>query len=171
MWCIRVGLVVVLGFPSLAWTEEKTQPPATLPPQVCLATAAAKDGSVQMRVTVPRMVPYTVTRQVPSTVQVPTPDGKLANKTTWKSIAETKYKAVMSETVLVVDGKEVRVSRKDGKAVDPQDLPKLLSKQSAVLVFAHGEIDPYYLQVIDDQVLIVVVPASKEFPARSKDRD
>ena len=90
------------------------------------------------------------------------------NGTKYKTVTETHYKALMSNTVLVADGKEVQVSRRDGKAVDPKDLPKLLGKETPVLVFAQGEIDPYYLQVIEDQVLIIVIPASKEFPGRNK---
>jgi hypothetical protein len=106
--------------------------------------------------------------QVPYTVKGATQDGKPALETKYKTVAETNYKAVMNKAVLVADGKEVRVSRKDGQAVDPKDLLKLLSKETPVLVFAQGEIDPYYLQVIQEQVLIIVIPANKEFPGRTK---
>ena len=111
---------------------------------------------------------YTVARQVPYTVEVPRKDGKPEFITKWKIKTETNYKAVMIPTILFADGKEVQVSRKDGHAVDPKDLPKLLSKEAPVLIFTQGELDPYYLQVIQDQVLIIVIPASKEFPRRPK---
>jgi hypothetical protein len=114
------------------------------------------------------MVPYTRWRNVPYKIKEATEDGKPALETRYKTVAETNYKAVMNKAVLVADGKEVRVSRKDGQAVDPKDLPKLLSKETPVLVFAQGEIDPYYLQVIQEQVLIIVIPANKEFPGRTK---
>jgi hypothetical protein len=52
--------------------------------------------------------------------------------------------------------------------IDPRKLPKLLSKETPVVVFTRGKIDPYYLQVIQDQALIIVIPANKDFPARTK---
>jgi hypothetical protein len=146
------SLVAVLVVPLLVCAEEKPPHPTAPPPQVCVASAAEKDGVVQIRVTVPRMVPVTVAKVVPNA------DGKQITGT------ETIYKAEMVETVLTADGEEVQVSRKDGKAVDPKDLPKLLAKETRVLVFSLGKVDPYYLDVVNDQVLIITVPASKTFP-------
>src|SRR5947209_12677727 len=108
----RISLVAVLLFPSLVRSAEKPRPPVTLPPQVCLATAAEKDRTIQIRVSIPRMIPYRVTRQVPYTVEVPKETGKPEFKTKWTTRTETNYKALLSETVLVADGKEVQVSRK-----------------------------------------------------------
>jgi hypothetical protein len=146
------SLVAVLVVPLLVCAEEKPLRPIGLPPRVCVATAAEKDGVVQIRVIVTRMVPVTVEKVLPDA------DGKTITR------KETIYKAVIVGTVLIADGEEVQVSRKDGKAVDPKDLPKLLAKETRVLVFSLGKVDPYYLDVVNDQVLIITVPASKKFP-------
>jgi hypothetical protein len=147
----------------MIWCDEGPRPPGNLPPQVCQATAAEKDGAIQIRVTVPRMIPYQVTRVLEIR------DGKQVTKTF------TRYKALMEETVLTADGKDVKVTRKDGRSVKPKDLPKLLSKKARVLVFARtedfDEIDPYYLEVINDRVLIITVPPGKLFTPEPKERD
>ena len=76
------------------------------------------------------------------------------------------YQACTARVAVVVDGKTVKVSRKDGKAVDPKLLPSLLREAAKVLVFTEGEVDPYYLDVVDDKVLIFVIPADAKFPFR-----
>lgn len=158
-----IGIVAVLLFSSPAGAEEKTRPPGALPPQVCLASAAEKDGAIQLRVSVPRMIPYHVTRVLEIR------DGKQVTKTF------TCYKAVMEETKLTVDGKDVKVTRKDGKSIKPRDLPKLLGKETRVLVFSRiedfDEIDPFYLGVVDDRVLIITVPPGKVYTPEPKARD
>jgi hypothetical protein len=151
-----VAFAVVLLFPNGAGAEEKLiPPPKTLPPQVCLATATEKAGTVEIRVSTPRMIPIESTRMVPR-------DGKPVPETfIW-------YKALMEATTLVVDGKEVKASRKDGKPVDPKELPKLLATRTHVLLVRDEEIDPYFLGVIDDKVLIITAPASKPAPPTKK---
>jgi hypothetical protein len=158
-----LGLVSLLIFPCLAVAEGEPREPGNLPPQVGLATAAEKDGAIQLQVAIPRMIPYQVTRVVEVW------DGKQVTKTF------TRYKSVMEETTLTVDGKDVQVTRKDGRSVKPKNLPKLLSKKTRVLVFARtewfDEVDPYYLQVVDRRVLIITVPPGKVFTPEPKKRD
>jgi hypothetical protein len=134
-----------------------------------MATAAEKDGAVHIRVSAPILHPYTLTKPVPYTIEVPAREGEpKRHETRWERKRETKYMVLMRETELVVDGKEVRASRKNGQVVEPRQLPKLLSKETPVLVFTRGKIDPDYLQMIQDQVLIIVIAASKDFPGRTK---
>jgi hypothetical protein len=163
---ILVGLLVT---PPLPTGGEKPRFRARNPPHLCLATANEKDGTVHLRISVSVIHPYEITKQVPISVELPTQDGeKKRYGTKWEKRTETAFKSLMEEADVVADGEEVKVSRKNGHAVHPRDLPKLLSKETPVLVFAQGEIDPYYLQVIQDHVLIIVIPANKEFPGRTK---
>jgi hypothetical protein len=150
-----VSLVAVLVSPFVAWAGEIPGAPTTHPPKVSLATAVEKDGVTQLRILVPGLVPYTVMRNVPATEN--SKDGR-KTRTVYKTVTETFYKPVMVESRLIADGKKVQVLRKNGKAINPKDLPKLLGKQTAVLFFSDGEVDPYYLQVLHDQVLIITVP-------------
>jgi hypothetical protein len=158
-----IGFVVVFLVSCPAWADEGPRPPGALPPQVCLASAAEKEGTVKLKVSVPRMVPYHVTRVLEVR------DGKQVTKTF------TRYKAVMEETTLSADDKAVKVTRKDGRSVKPGDLPKLLGKESRVLVFSRvedfDEIDPYYLGIIDERVLIITVPPGKVYTPEPKERD
>ena len=65
---------------------------------------------------------------------------------------------------MVADGKQVIVTRKNGGfPVDARDLPWLLAKPTAVLSFPGGKVDPYYLKVMRDDVLIIIqAPNSPE---------
>jgi hypothetical protein len=172
----RVILVAGLVLLSLSCAEEKRAPSRAeekqrdrtiLPPHLCLATAVEKDGVVRMRISASIIRSYKVTSPVPYTIEVPTKEGeKKRYETRWERKTATRYRSYMKKAVVVVDGEQVQVSRKNGKKVDPRDLPKLLRKETPVFVFTGGKIDPYYLQVIQEETLIVVIPESTPFPAR-----
>src|SRR5215472_5686737 len=140
--------------------EEQIHPPQALPPAVCLATATEKDGVVRIQVSVPRMVPFEVTKKIPYT-RIVSRDGRHVPETKFVTEIVIDYMARMETTTLIADGQDVKVSRKDGTSVDPKELPKLLTARTRVLLVSDKEIDPYYLGVIDDKVLIITVPASK----------
>src|SRR6185369_4142310 len=109
--------------PYLAGAEEKLIiPPNAAPPQVALATALEEKGSIQIRVSIPRMIPYQVTYRVPVT-RVVQRNGKDVTETTFRDETRTEYKGLMEAATLTVDGKDVKVTRKDGKSVDRKELP------------------------------------------------
>ena len=165
----HLALAAILVFPYLAGAEDRLIiPPNSAPPQVAVATATEEKGIVQVRVSLPRMIPYQVTVKVPVTRLVRR-DGEDHFETTFREETRTEYKGLMEAATLTVDGKEVKVSRKDGKSIDPKELPKLLAKRTRVLLVTDKELDPYYLEVFNDQVLIITVPASKWTQAKSKE--
>jgi len=156
-----------LALPVAEKAEDQQRPRAGPPPLVCLATAVEKDGNVQMRLSASILHPYKVTKPVARTVVVPAKGGKgTREETRWERKTETAYSCLPKKTVFAVDGAEVKVSRKNGQKVDPRDLPKLLRKETPVLLFTVREMDPAYLRLAGDDVLIVVAPVHKVFPAQ-----
>jgi len=162
-------LAAVLLFPSAARAEDKVILPPNAPaPQVCLATASEKDGVIEIRISIPRMIAYQVTRKVPVTETVIV-NGKPMLRTKFETVTVTEHKGVMEAITLHAADKDFKVSCKDGKSVDFKELPKLLVKRTHVLVVADKDIDPYYLDVINDHVLIFTVPNSKLPQPKLKD--
>ena len=153
------GLFVAL-LPLTARAEMEATTPSTPPPQHCPAIASIVDGRVRLKLTVIKMVPYTVTSMVPTTPNTP------ALKTIFVPKKDLQYKACTQSVRMDVDGTKVKVLRKGGKAVDPKLLPRLLGKGVQVLVFTEGEVDPYYLDVVRDDVLLITIPPDMKFPFR-----
>jgi hypothetical protein len=118
-----------------------------------MATAGEKDGKCELRVAVSRMVPYTVERMVFR-------DRKLVPET------RTYYKALRSITTLVPDGEDVKVCRKDGTAVDSRKLLELLKKETPIVVFTQVEMDLYYVHVMGERVVILIISEETPFPWR-----
>ncbi len=147
---------------------EPVPPPPKLPkaeavpppkPQMCPATAIEKDGVVHITVTIPKQATYRVARPVQETHYKTVTEAGVTRKvpyTAVRMVTETPTKTVMVQSILLPDGKKVQVTRKDGKAVDPKELPKLLAKETQVLV-THGPLDPKFLEKIDDRVLIITI--------------
>jgi hypothetical protein len=63
--------------------------------------------------------------------------------------------------LLIVDGTKVFVTRKDGKVIDPRDLPTLLERPVHMVMF-YGKADPFYLQVLRDDVLLLRLAEDEE---------
>jgi len=124
-----------------------------------MATASKKDDTTEIRLLVPRMVPVRVARVVEVR------NGEQITK------VETFYKACMADATLIAEDIDVRVSRKDGKPIAPAALLQLLRKETPVLVFADGEPDAYYLQVVDERAVIITIPKTRPFPWRPKEDD
>jgi hypothetical protein len=101
---------------------------------VWLASAVVKDGGVEIQLSVPMFAP----------VEVKTKEGR------------TDIKLVASELRTVIKASDAKVYRKDGTQVDPKDLPRLLAKATAVVGGA-TKLDPFYLSVMRDDVLVFVV--------------
>jgi hypothetical protein len=71
----------------------------------------------------------------------------------------------MTMRVRALDVAGARASRADGRAVSPAALRQLLRKEVPVLVSADGRpVDPYYLEVIRGDTLVLVLPAPRFGP-------
>lgn len=126
--------------------------PAGLPPQVCLATAAIENGILVLHIITPQLVPEQRERKVLR-------DGK---EVVEKIIT---YVPVSREQTFRVDGKQLRVMTKAGKDVDRQAILNALIKTTPVIVSFDGPVDPFYLAVVRDDVLIVT---QERAPAKGK---
>lgn len=127
---------------------------------LCQARAVEKAGVVQIEVIVPRQVAFTVTKRVPfvEVVKVKVDGGwEEVKKTSYRTVTETAFKTVSETRVLIADGKKVQVTRKDGKVVEPRELPVLLKAESQVLLVTTGAIDPAAVQKLDEKTLIIRV--------------
>lgn len=66
-----------------------------------------------------------------------------------------------------IPGKHVRVFHTDGKPVPSEKLAELLANETNVLVSTDGNMaDPFYLQIIRDSALILVLPQPVAMPAQ-----
>jgi hypothetical protein len=139
-----IVLAGLLWVPAAGLAQQPSSAPLGSPPSVVLARAVSKDGNVSLVVNV--LVP--VAEEVLERIQLER--GSAFMK---RVVVRTK----MVEQVHVVDGKLVSVVRKNGKSIAVRELPRLLEKPTAVVMF-QGKIDPFYLQVLHDNVLIVQVP-------------
>lgn len=127
------------------------------------ATASERDGVVHLQITIRRAVPYTVTKMVVETrfrdiVDKKGNVRKIAYTVT-TPVNEVFYKDVLVPRTFIVDGKNVQVTRKDGRAVERRDLLMLLAKETQVLIVTGETIEPEQLQRLDDRTLIVRVPS------------
>jgi hypothetical protein len=147
-------LVAVSMIPAAGRAEGETKLPTSLPPSICSAKVSVEDGQIRVQLSVTKMISYTVTTMVRAEHGFFVPRKSL------------HHKACTSTAVAIVDGTKVKVCRKSGKAVDPKELPTLLRKEAKVLVFTEGKVDPYYLDVLSDEVLIFAIPADARFPFR-----
>jgi hypothetical protein len=142
--------------------ETPTAPTGGCPPQVVVAKVMSGGGNVKLVMTIPQ----TVYEEVVEKVQVE--ENGIIKEIERKTV---RHRLVFTDRTHVVDGKKVAVLRKNGKEVAPGELPALLAK-STVAVWFCGKVDPYYTQVLRDDVLIIrtpehqaeALPLEKEFP-------
>jgi hypothetical protein len=68
--------------------------------------------------------------------------------------------------------KTVRMYDTDGKPVDPKAVAKRLARETPVLLSADGKkVDPFYLQVMKKDTLVLVMSRGTELPARRPTAD
>jgi len=133
-----------------AWAGQPRVVPVGPPPEVALAAAVLRDNSVLIELAVPQLVPETRAKVIER-------DGKR------ETVTYTVMRAVMTTSTFTADGERVAVFRKSGAKVAAAELPKLLAKQTAIVLFRHrgSELpaapDPYYVQVLRDDVVILVL--------------
>jgi hypothetical protein len=158
---IPIGANAPKGFVELPEPAQRTVNAEDVKqPALRAATAVEIDGEVEIRIVVNNQVPYTVSKRVPvfeeKTVAV---DGekKKVKYCTYITVQEQVIKDVKEIIVLKADGKNVKVTRKDGKTVEPKDLPMLLKEETQVLLVRDGEIERAVLDKLDERTLIVRV--------------
>jgi hypothetical protein len=112
-----------------------------------------REGNIMIRQTVPEY--RTETRE-----RVVNKDGRPVKE------MYTVTTMVHVPIVRKVAAKAIPVYTADGKKVDPKALPKLLKKETAVLLSLDGRmVDPFYLQILKEGTLILVPPEVKYVPA------
>ena len=111
---------------------------------VWLATAIAKGNEVEIRVSVPMWGPK------------PELKGK---------DPEGPEDFISSEMKASLKSSDVKVYRKNGTLIEAKELPRLLARETAVFWWRMDKIDPYYLGVMRDDVLIFVVDIEKVIKA------
>src|SRR5687768_16313128 len=115
---MAAGLFIFGG--AVAWGQDPRPKPKGFPPRVGLAKAQVKDGVVQLRLTTPELVPAFETREVV----------KNGKKITEKVLV---HHTEFVERIVAIDGKDMQVVTKAGKAVEAETLLKLLAKDTPVL--------------------------------------
>jgi hypothetical protein len=127
---------------------------------VWIASAKTKGNEVEVHVSVPMWGPKSSGVPKP----VPPPNGSDKPKVEPATV-QPPIEFECSELKAVLKASDLKVYRKDGSLVEAKDLPRLLAKETHVL-WGREKIDPYFLAVMRDDVLIVVVELQTVFKAR-----
>ena len=141
------GLFLALPFLSPPQTEKKNAP-SDLPPILCLATASKGPGkSVVVQVSVPRLAAKVKGKTIPK-----------------RGLPKVKVTVLRRElrVVLNPDSPSQLVGSGfftlSGDPVEPGEILRRLKKDVPVLLSATGKmIDPYYLQVVKPETLLLVL--------------
>lgn len=159
---LRWLLVPMLASVVTARSGAQDKPPAPSgpPPQIVVARGGEKDRGVLVTFSMPQF------RSIQRAVTVEK-DGKKVELTV------TAYECDFRDVEVMADGKEVKAFGVDGKAIEPKELAKRLGKPTQVaVVFHHPEIepklDPYYLRVLREDVVVFTGPGTRFFPAPQK---
>lgn len=153
---------VVLG---QARGEDPKLPANANAPNIVLASAAEADGKVTIKLRVYESMPApenrtitvyeTVTQIVdgkPTTKQVP------VEKTVRMIVMKpTRWK----EIKLSAEEPGIEVRDLAGELVSMKKLPKLLEKETAILLSTNGPVDPFHLQLAKEGTLVLMAPAEK----------
>jgi hypothetical protein len=160
----------LLPYPLSA--QEGSLAPKGFPPHVGIGKTASEDGKALIELTTASFLPETQTTMVMR-------EGKRVQEVTtrYRTLIETSRffvhekdaitfdrdgKSIKSVTITGLEG--VKVHYKSGKAVPRDELPKLFARARPVVVFGSDEADPYYLQVLRDDVLILTGAGNLVFP-------
>jgi len=147
MRTIAAFIALTLAVDVLA-AEDSPGLPDAAPPRIITAVALAQPGPVQLDLVIPVFVPE-------NRVRVVERDGK-------KIEEEYAIMKAVYETRVVTADDGARVFDRTGKPVQTDALPALLKKKTAVLLSATSKLDPFYLPLLRDDVLIVVLSPEKK---------
>jgi hypothetical protein len=77
----------------------------------------------------------------------------------------TTYELNVGEQIVGLNPKQYRATDLDGKAIGTKALGKMLQKETPVLIAFDGKkVDPYYLQVVKEGTIIMIVTAKEPIP-------
>jgi hypothetical protein len=172
----RIGtLFGLLLFPLTVAAQEKEFAPSGFPPSVGTAKALLRDGKVFIEVTAVTITPYVETRVIER-------DGKKVTESKARyqplTIKESFLLQAKDAVIFGKDGKSIervlfmnqaKVYRKDGKEVNLQEIPKLFKSERPVVIFGTSKLDPYYLRVIHDDVLVITCARNLVFPRNDEE--
>ncbi len=147
---LRAFLAALLIAPATTAIGGPPNQPSGPPPKVMILTVE-RDGTQYITHTV------AVERQAPRVEAV-----KVGDKVVQR-VVMVKVPVVEQQRV-ALDGKGVEVFDHAGKRIAPKDVPRFL-KSMPVLVSADGKpVDPFYLRLVREGMLIVVAPALASSP-------
>jgi hypothetical protein len=140
-------ILAILTAPGLASAQAPARPEGP-PPLQC--EAILRSGVMELEIPRIEIVPETRIREKKL------PDGK---------VVKEEYSVAVPKTISTkqkVDVSQARFVRPNGQPIDAKDLARLLEKPAMVFLSLNGEkIDPFYLQYLADDALIVIPPAPK----------
>ena len=154
---MRLILMVMLVMVSASWAVAQEMPslPSGCMPEIMLARATEKDGTVVVRFLLPvaKCIAETQEREVVI-------NGK---KQMVESVIMKCIGYQFEKLDVLVDGKVVTAYGADGMVIDPKLLSKRLGKGAQVAVMAHDpgatpKLDPYYLRVLREDIVIFTGP-------------
>jgi len=158
-WSMLLMLVAVFAAHGVA--QDRLPPPLGGSPQIMVARAVEKDGGVVVTFSSPQFKYKT------EMVEVEKEGKKVAMPRTAVEFVQ------WNDIDVQVDGKAVRAFGVDGKAIEPNALPKRLGKAAQVAVVLHHpadepKLDPYYLSVLRKDLVVFTGPATKFVPPPPK---
>jgi hypothetical protein len=152
-------------FAVAAHADDPKLPASAMPPATVYARAAADGGKVTVTLKLMEIAPTTETRTVPAT-ETRTVDGKVVSVQVTRQVTITVNKPVRWRTVTFdAAAKGVSIQDAAGKAVAAGQLPRLLEKDTPVLVSSNGPVDPFFLATAKESALVFVVPPETFFVA------
>jgi len=130
--------------------DEKPKLPE-VPPSIVTATASEKGGEVKVRYT--SLVYQTIAEK--QKVQV----GNVEMETTvYRTVP------VFVESQVIINGREAKATRVNGKEIAAKDLPKLLDKGTPVLIVYSDKINEEYRSLYKDDVIVIHMDSTPREP-------
>jgi hypothetical protein len=145
-----VLLLAVAGLQAAPVPERPALEKPQTPPPTMAAAEIGKDGALLIERTAVRSEVAQVTEEVVL------PGGRKEART------RLVPRQVILTTMEKVELKDVQAFGSDGKQIDTAKLAELLKKSTPVLVSTDGQkVDPYYLQLVKEGAVVLVLPAPK----------
>jgi hypothetical protein len=146
---LLLGVIVLAGCVACLAAGDSTKLPSSPAPNHATAHIN-KDGSLVLR----ESVIQTTYQYREETIE--SKDGGLATRRVRVPVT------VMHEVTRNIEAKDIHAYNTEGKKLDAKDLANFLKKDTPVLVSADGKkVDPYYLQIIKEGTVVLVVPVPK----------
>jgi hypothetical protein len=145
-------LAAVLALAAPLPADEAPKAPQGLPPTQVIARAD-KDGTIEVLRT-------GVVYRVEDRTRAVNVNGRVVQ------VVEKVSVPMTSEITVKYAAKDARLFTAAGKELDPKELPERLKKKTIVLLSENGQlVDPFYLKVVKEDTLVLVVTAPPPMPA------